>query len=112
MPLTRQTARVIGRKMRNVNRSSIEFETADVKRWLLRLWHKSLAQSEKSRGWTAFSNLSKGSRKKAAYTAARRVVFNVAESSRQIKMLKRRAYIPQIHWFSHGFLVGFKSYNC
>jgi hypothetical protein len=72
MPLTRQTARVIGRKMRNVNRSSIEFETADVKRWLLKLWHKSLAQSEKSRGWTAFSNLSKGSRKKAAYTAAKR----------------------------------------
>jgi hypothetical protein len=72
MPLTRQTARVIGRKMRNVNRSSVGLETADVKRRLLDLWHKNLEQSAKSRDWTAFSNLSKGSRKKAAYTAAKR----------------------------------------
>jgi hypothetical protein len=72
MPLTRQTARVIGRKMRNVNRSSLRFGTADVKRRLVELWHKSLSQSEKSMGWTAFSNLNKGSRKKAAYTAAKR----------------------------------------
>jgi hypothetical protein len=72
MPLTRQTAREIGRKMRNVNRLSVAFGTAEVKRRLLELWHKSLAQSEKSRDWTAFSNLNKGSRKKAAYTAAKR----------------------------------------
>jgi hypothetical protein len=72
MPLTRQTAQVIGRKMRNVNRSSLGFGTADVKRRLVELWHKSLSQSEKSMGWTAFSNLNKGSRKKAAYTAAKR----------------------------------------
>ena len=72
MPVTRQTARVIGRKMRNENRSSVGFGTADVKRRLVELWHKSLAQSEKSSGWTAFSNLNKGLRKKAAYTAAKR----------------------------------------
>ena len=72
MALTRQTARVIGRKMRNVNRSSLGFGTADVKRRLVELWHKSLSQSEKSIGWTAFSNLNKGSKKKAAYTAAKR----------------------------------------
>lgn len=72
MPLTRQIGRVSRRKMRNENRSSVGFETADVKRRLLELWHKNLAQSTKSRGWTAFSNLSNGSRKKAAYTAAKR----------------------------------------
>ena len=72
-PVVRQTTRVIGQKFRNVNiRSSFGFGTADVKRRLIELWHKSLAQSEKSRGWTAFSNLNKGLRKKAAYTAAKR----------------------------------------
>jgi hypothetical protein len=72
MPLTRQTARVIGRKMRNVNRSSLGFGTEDVKRRLVELWHKSLSQSERSMGWTKFSNLNKGSRKKAAYTTAKK----------------------------------------
>jgi hypothetical protein len=71
MPVTRQNARVSERKMRNVNRSSVGFGTAEVKRRLVELWHKSLAQSEKSMGWTAFSNLNKGPRKKAAYTAAK-----------------------------------------
>jgi hypothetical protein len=61
MPVIRQTARVIGPKIRNVNsRSFVGFGTANVKRRLIELWHKSLAQSEKSRGWTAFSNLNKG----------------------------------------------------
>jgi hypothetical protein len=73
MPVIRQTARVIGPKIRNVNsRSSVGFGTANVKRRLIELWHKSLAQSEKSRSWTAFSNLNKGSRGKAPYTAAKR----------------------------------------
>jgi hypothetical protein len=73
MPVIRQTARVMGQKRRNViNRSSVGFGTADVKRRLIELWHKSLAQSEKSNGWTTFSNLNKGSRKKAAYTTAKR----------------------------------------
>jgi hypothetical protein len=51
------------------NRSAVEFSTVDVKRRLIELWHLSLARSEKSRSWTAFSNLSRGARKKAAYTA-------------------------------------------
>jgi hypothetical protein len=41
-----------------------------VKRRLIELWHQSLAQNEKSRSWTAFSNLKTGATKKAAYTAA------------------------------------------
>jgi hypothetical protein len=72
-PVVRQTARVVGQKFRTVNnRSSFGVGAADVKRRLIELWHKSLAQSEKSRGWTVFSNLNKGLRKKAAYTAAKR----------------------------------------
>jgi hypothetical protein len=70
-PVIRQgSARVIGPKIRNVrDRSPVVLRSADVKRRLIALWHKSLAQSEKSRSWTAFSNLNKGVRKKAAYTA-------------------------------------------
>jgi hypothetical protein len=51
------------------NRSSVAFRYGDVKRRLIELWHQSLAKSEKSRSWTAFSNLNRGVRKKAAYTA-------------------------------------------
>jgi hypothetical protein len=43
--------------------------TIDVKARLIALWHQSLARNEKSRNWTAFSNLNTGVRKKAAYTA-------------------------------------------
>jgi hypothetical protein len=40
-----------------------------VKMRLIALWHQSLARTEKSRSWTTFSNLNRGTRKKAAYTA-------------------------------------------
>jgi hypothetical protein len=50
------------------NRSSVAFRYGGVKRRLIELWHQSLAKSEKSRSWTAFSNLNRGERKKAAYT--------------------------------------------
>ena len=64
------SARAIGPKASNVrNRSSVAFGSVDVKRRLIELWHQSLAKSEKSRSWTAFSNLNRGARKKAAYTA-------------------------------------------
>jgi hypothetical protein len=60
------------RRPRTLNlksRSTVGFRTVEVKRRLIELWHQSLAQSEKPRSWTAFSNLSGGGRKKAAYTA-------------------------------------------
>ena len=64
------SARAIGPKARNPsNRSSVAFRYVGVKRRLIELWHESLARSEKSRSWTAFSNLNRGERKKAAYTA-------------------------------------------
>jgi hypothetical protein len=64
------SARAIGPKARNAsNRSSVESRSVDVKRRLIELWHQSLTKSEKSRSWTAFSNLNRGVRKKAAYTA-------------------------------------------
>ena len=64
------SARAIGPKARNVrNRSSAAFGSVDVKRRLIELWHQSLAKSEESRSWTAFSNLNRRVRKKAAYTA-------------------------------------------
>ena len=63
------SARAIGPKARNAsNRSSVASRSVDVKRRLIELWHQSLAKSEKSRSWTAFSNLNRGERKKAAYT--------------------------------------------
>jgi len=71
-PLARRqdSARAIGSKARNAsNRSSVASRFIDVKRRLIELWHQSLAKSEKSRSWTAFSNLNRGKRKKAAYTA-------------------------------------------
>ena len=51
------------------NRSSGSSRYVGVKRQLIELWHQSLAKSEKSRSWTAFSNLNSGARRKAAYTA-------------------------------------------
>ena len=64
------SARVIGLKIRNASsKSSVRPRIVDVKRRLIELWHQSLAKSEKSRNWTAFSNLNRGERKKAAYTA-------------------------------------------
>jgi hypothetical protein len=64
------SARAIGPKARNAsNRSSVASRTVDVKRRLIERWHQSLAKSENSRSWTAFSNLNRGVRKKAAYTA-------------------------------------------
>jgi hypothetical protein len=67
------SARTRGPKARNEkNRSSLAFGTVDVKRRLIELWHQSLAKSEKTRGWTAFSNLTSGAKKKAAYTAEKK----------------------------------------
>jgi hypothetical protein len=54
------------------SRASLRFGTVEVKRRLIELWHQSLAKSEKSRNWTAFSNLNSGIKKKTAYTAATR----------------------------------------
>jgi hypothetical protein len=71
-PLARRqdSARAIGSKARNAsNRSSVASRFIDVKRRLIELWHQSLAKSEKSRSWTAFSNFNSGAKKKAAYTA-------------------------------------------
>jgi hypothetical protein len=63
-------ARVIRPKIRNVrDRSSVVLRSVDVKMRLIALWHQSLARSEKSRSWTAFSNFNREVRKKAAYTA-------------------------------------------
>src|SRR5271165_4716670 len=60
-------------KTRNIrNRSFLASRTIDVKRRLLELWHQSLAKSERSGSWMAFSNLKRGVNKKAAYTAAAR----------------------------------------
>jgi hypothetical protein len=64
------SARVRVPKTRMVrNRSSVWFGSVDVKRRLIELWHQSLAKTEKSRNWTAFSKLNTGVNKKAAYTA-------------------------------------------
>ena len=64
------TAPVKGRRTHNLrNTSSVTFGYVDVKRRLIELWHQSLARKEKSRTWTAFSNLNSEARKKAAYTA-------------------------------------------
>ena len=62
--------RVIGLKVpRARSRSSGRLRFVDVKERLIALWHQSLAQSEKSRTWTAFSNSNKGERMKVGYTA-------------------------------------------
>ena len=68
--LPKDSMRAIGQKARNAsNRSSVASRSVDVKRRLLELWHQSLAKSEKSGNWTAFSNLNRGAKKKAAYIA-------------------------------------------
>ena len=70
LPRRQDSARAIGPGGGNVrNRSSVALGSVDVKRRLVELWHESLARSEKSRGWTAFSNLTGGAKKKTAYTA-------------------------------------------
>jgi hypothetical protein len=51
------------------SRSSVARRSIDVKKRLIELWHQSLARSEKPRTWTKFSDLQRGVRKKAAYTA-------------------------------------------
>jgi hypothetical protein len=51
------------------NTSSVPSGYVGVKRRLIELWHQSLARKEKSRTWTAFSNLDREAKKKAAYTA-------------------------------------------
>jgi hypothetical protein len=56
-------------KRAGTRKGKIRSGVVDVKRRLIELWHQSLARNEKSRSWTAFSNLSGGERKKAAYTA-------------------------------------------
>jgi len=64
------SVRVIRLKIRNVRyRSSVMLRSVDVKMRLIALWHQSLARSEKSRSWTAFSNLNRQVRNKAAYIA-------------------------------------------
>jgi hypothetical protein len=66
-------AQSIGLKITRARSSGpIRPKFIDVKARLIALWHQSLAQSEKSRNWTAFSNSNKGARKKVAYTAETR----------------------------------------
>jgi hypothetical protein len=52
-------------------RSSVHLRAADVKMRLIALWHHSLVSSQKSRGWTLFSNSNQWQRKKISYTAAK-----------------------------------------
>jgi hypothetical protein len=70
-PAHRQdSTRVVRLKKPNVRyRSSAGLTSAEVKMRLIALWHQSLVGSKESRRWTAFSNLNRGVRKKAAYTA-------------------------------------------
>jgi hypothetical protein len=64
------SARVIRPKIHIVRyRYSVVLRTVDVKTRLIALWHQSLARSEKSHTWTAFSNSNKGERRKVGYTA-------------------------------------------
>jgi hypothetical protein len=64
------SARVGGRNVRDArNRTSVAFGYTGVRRRLIELWHQSLARSEKTRSWTAFSKLNSVLKKKAAYTA-------------------------------------------
>ena len=66
------SARVMRSKMDNIrHRSSVRFRFVDAKMRLIALWHQSLARSEASRSWRAFSNLNKGQRKKVTYTVER-----------------------------------------
>ena len=61
------SAQVIRPKIPKVRyRTFVRHRILDVKMRLIALRHQSLARSEKSRIWTAFSNSNKGERKKAA----------------------------------------------
>ncbi len=65
LALRQDYARAIGPKAHNArNRSSVASRSFDVKKRLIELWHQSLAKIEKSRSWTAFSNLKRGVIKK------------------------------------------------
>src|SRR5271165_3752527 len=65
--------RVMGLKVPRARfRSSVRLRFFDVKMRLIALWHQSLAKSERSRSWTAFSNSNKGAMKKVGYTAETR----------------------------------------
>jgi hypothetical protein len=67
---SRDSVRVTRPKTRSLGyTSSVVLGTVDVKKRLIALWHQSLARSEKSRTWAAYSNLNRVVRKKAAYTA-------------------------------------------
>jgi hypothetical protein len=64
------SAQVIRPKIPKVRyRAFVLHGILDVKMRLIALWHQSLAKSDKSRSWTAFSNLNRRERKRAAYTA-------------------------------------------
>ncbi|MBV8142957.1 MAG: hypothetical protein JO279_14540 [Verrucomicrobia bacterium] len=68
--MSRSPVRVIRSKLHKIrDRFSSVMKTVEVKKRLIALWHQSLVESAKSRSWTAFSSLSGGIRKKAAYTA-------------------------------------------
>ena len=68
--MSRNSAPVIRPKVRKArDRSSSLLRTVDVKRRLIALWHQSLGESARTRSWTAFSSLSGGLRKRAAYTS-------------------------------------------
>ena len=57
-------------KIPNVrHRTFLRHRIVDVKMRLIALWHQSLMPSEKSRGWTLFSNSNQSRRKKISYTA-------------------------------------------
>jgi hypothetical protein len=65
------SAQVIRSKIPTVRyRTFVRHRIVDVKMRLIALWHQSLMPSEKSRGWTLFSNSNKWRRKKISYTAA------------------------------------------
>jgi hypothetical protein len=57
----RDSARGIRPKIHNL--TSVVLKFSDIKMRLIALWHR----SEKSRSWTAFSNLNRGLRKKVSY---------------------------------------------
>jgi hypothetical protein len=64
-------ARVIRTKIpQGRYRSSAHLRDVDAKMRLIALWHHSLVPSQKSRGWTLFSNSNKWHREKISYTAA------------------------------------------
>jgi mRNA-degrading endonuclease toxin of MazEF toxin-antitoxin module len=69
-PAQPDSVRVIRSKILNVRyRTFVRHRIRDVKMRLIALWHQSLAQSEKSRTWTAFSSSNLGERRKVGYRA-------------------------------------------